>query len=103
MNFIIYKLKIKKVYFLKNLSATEKQKLSHKANSRPNWLHREIVQTSEEKIAAIFPNLSIFRYREGSSFYFTGASLVAHSQCNKARKTNKKHKYQKGSGCVMTV
>lgn len=27
LNFIIYKLKIKKVYFLKNLSATEKQKL----------------------------------------------------------------------------
>ena len=58
-------------------------------------------QTFEEEIAATFPKL--LRYREGNSFSFTGASLVAHSQCNKARKRNKKHKYQEGSGCVTTV
>lgn len=90
VNFIIYKLQIKKVNFLKNLSATEKQRLSHKENSRPNWLHKEIVSNIWGKNSS---NLSqtLFGYREGNSFYFTGASLVAHSQCNKARKRNKKH------------
>lgn len=63
----MYKVYLKKVNFLKTLSATQKQKLSHKANSRPKWLLGKYYQTFRQEITAIFHIL--FKNRENESLY----------------------------------